>query len=84
MRTPCVRRSSSSPESSPLRYTPWSRRVAPGPGARSNAWALRPRSSAGSPYLRQGTHVMADLAFILLTVAIFVLLGLVVKAVERL
>lgn len=34
--------------------------------------------------LTQRNRVMADLAFILLTVAIFALFGLVVKAVERL
>jgi dienelactone hydrolase len=45
------------------------------------AW---PRPSGLSPHIRQRNRVMADLAYILLTVAIFALFGLVVKAVERL
>ena len=38
----------------------------------------------GTPNITQRNRVMADLAFVVLTVAIFALLGLVVKAVERL
>lgn len=46
---------------------------------------------AGSPLttprrscINRGTKKMADLAYVLLTVAVFALLGLVVRAVERL
>jgi hypothetical protein len=46
--------------------------------------AQRPASSGPSPHVRQRNQGMADLAYVLLTVAIFVLFGLIVKAVERL
>jgi hypothetical protein len=38
----------------------------------------------GPPEIQQRKRDMSDLVFILLTVAIFVLFGLIVKAVERL
>jgi hypothetical protein len=44
---------------------------------------VRLGSSGPSP-IRQRDREMADLAYILLTVAVFALFGLVVKAVERL
>ena len=37
-----------------------------------------------SPEIRQRKREMADLIYVLLTVAIFVLFGLVIKAVEKL
>jgi hypothetical protein len=49
-------------------------------------WRLR-RVTCGRiwlPKIRLRNREMTDLAFVLLTVAIFVLLGLAVKAVERL
>jgi hypothetical protein len=45
---------------------------------------VRRGSNGHFPYIRQRNRVMADLAYILLTVAIFALFGLIVKAVERL
>jgi hypothetical protein len=60
---------------------------------RSTPRGLRPGYPAGTarygaggdfPYELTRNRAMADLAYVLLTVAIFVLFGLVVKAVERL
>jgi hypothetical protein len=46
--------------------------------------AARDRRSVRFPEIRQRKREMSDLVFVLLTVAVFVLFGLIVKAVERL
>jgi hypothetical protein len=48
------------------------------------AKAARSGPSGRPPYFRQRNQEMADLAYVLLTVAIFALFGLIMKAVERL
>jgi hypothetical protein len=63
----------------------WSQpRCTPRSRTRYRAGAARLRASGLSPQIQQRGREMADLAYILLTVAVFALFGLVVKAVERL
>ncbi|MCU7731020.1 hypothetical protein ODJ79_45530 [Actinoplanes sp. KI2] len=55
----------------------------PGRAGRRGTFGRRPREYPGSARVRGGA-VVADVAYVLLTVALFALLSLAVRAVERL